>query len=193
MNISSFLIGTAKNQVRLIRDRFLLELYRSRSKNCRVDARAIIRVEQGCRLTLGNNVVIGAYSIIAVEGHRVSGGNAKARLEIGDGTYIGECNNIRAEYGISIGSKCLISQGVSIISSNHSTMLGVPIVDQPSRNDRKGVIIGDDVWIGAGAVILPGVEIGQGAIVAANAVVVANVDANTIVAGIPAKFIKNRK
>jgi acetyltransferase-like isoleucine patch superfamily enzyme len=191
-NIINLICGCIKNQLRMIRDRLLLEHYQSISKNCRIDPRAIIRVERGGRLHLGNNVAIGAYSIIAVESNCICTESSKAWLEVGDGTYIGECNNIRSEFGISIGRKCLIAQGVSIISSNHSTSLGVAIADQPSRSDRTGVVISDDVWIGAGAVILPGVQIGSGAIVAANAVVVSNVNANTIVAGIPARYIKSR-
>ena len=57
---------------------------------------------------------------------------------------------------------------------------------------KKPVNIGADVWIGANAIVLPGVTIGDGAIVAAGSVVTTNVEAYSIVGGIPAKEIKNR-
>ncbi len=101
-------------------------------------------------------------------------------------------NNLRAAAGIRIGKKCLISQGVSIISSNHSIKRGMFITDQPSQTERAGVAIGDDVWIGANATILPGVAIGRGAIVAAGSVVTSSVAEYDIVAGVPARFLKKR-
>ena len=126
-------------------------------------------------------------------GHPNAPGAEYASLEIGDSTYIGELNNLRAFGGIRIGAKCLISQGVSIIGSNHSTTLGAAAMDQPSRTDKMGVVIEDDVWIGANSVILPGVTIGTGAIVAAGSVVTSSVAAHTIVARVPAKFLKVRQ
>jgi acetyltransferase-like isoleucine patch superfamily enzyme len=115
-------------------------------------------------------------------------------LEIGDSTYIGQFTNIRASGGeIRIGVKCMISQFVTIVASNHSTALGRPMVEQPWSMDKTGVSIGDDVWIGAGSCILPGVTIGNGAVIAANSVVTCNVESNAIVAGSPARVLRYRK
>ena len=61
------------------------------------------------------------------------------------------------------------------------------------RHKAKPVVIEDDVWIAAGAIVLPGIKIGAGSVVAAGAVVTHNVEPNTLVAGVPAKLIRNLK
>ena len=106
------------------------------------------------------------------------------QLEIGTRVDIGEYTHIRASGGVTIGDGVLIAAGVVITSREHPVALpryGVAS-DAP-------VVIEDDVWLGAGAVILPGVTIGQGAIVGAGAVVTANVPPFTIVGGVPARQI----
>jgi acetyltransferase-like isoleucine patch superfamily enzyme len=192
MKFGKLLWRTILNQVRLGRDRYVLECAAANAEGCRIDPRALIRIERGATFRLGKSIVIGAFSIIAVESNRNILDAHQASLTIGDFTYIGESNNIRASGGVTIGRNCLISQGVSIISSNHSSALGLPITDQPSRIDRMGVVIEDDVWIGTNSTILPGVTIGTGAIVAAGSVVTSSVANNTIVAGVPARFLKER-
>lgn len=117
-----------------------------------------------------------------------------SQLIIGEGTFIGEYNNIRATGGkIVIGKYCNISQHCSLIASNHLIKKGMYISHQSWNEDRTGVIIGDDVWIGANSVILPGVTIENGAVVGAGSVVTKNVPSNAIVAGNPAKIIKWRE
>ncbi len=88
--------------------------------------------------------------------------------------------------GISIGDDCLIGHNCTICTVNHSK-------DPQRRGDMTcvPVKIGNKVWIGANVTILPGVSIGDGAIIAAGAVVNKNVQPNTIVAGVPAKMFKN--
>ncbi|WP_281245492.1 acyltransferase [Granulicella pectinivorans] len=191
--IVKLLLQTLKNSARLVRDRMVLESFGAKFENCRIDPRAIIRVGHDCHLKFGRNVVIGALTFISVEPDLHAAPGDVANLDVGDFTYIGEGNNLRAAGGIRIGSNCLISQGVSIISSNHSSELGRPITEQPSRTDKKGVTIQDDVWIGTNATILPGVTIGKGAIVAAGSVVTTSVADYTIVAGVPARFLKARQ
>ena len=106
---------------------------------------------------------------------------------------IGEFNNIRASGGsIEIGEFCLISQFVSIIGSNHNIQKSEKIALQGWSKNRNFVKIGDDVWIGAHSVILPGVSIATGAVIAAGSVVSKDVDSYKIVAGNPAKVIGNR-
>lgn len=181
-----------KNQARLIRDRFVLEWIAAAHPSCSIDPRAFIRVGKSCKLRLGRNVVIGAFTVLSVEPDRHSPPGDCAALEIDDFTYIGEGNNLRAAGGIRIGANCLISQGVSIISSLHSTGRDSPITDQPARTDRKGVMIHDDVWVGTNSTILPGVTIGKGAIVAAGSVVTSSVPEYSVFAGVPARFLKMR-
>ncbi len=187
------LIGALRNQARLLRDRWVLERFAAQQEGCHIDPRAIIRVGEACELRLGKNVKIGAFSLISVESDASGSIAGPAVLEIGDHTYIGEFNNIRAAGRTTIGSRCLISQAVSLIGANHGTDLGKTMMEQPIRSDRAGVVIHDDVWIGTHATILPGVTVGRGAIVAAGAVVVEDVAEYTIVGGVPARFLKRRE
>ncbi len=112
-------------------------------------------------------------------------------LEIGNHVHIGEQTNIRACGGfIKIGSNVLIANQVTMVSANHGTKLGKLMIDQEIK--RGDILIEDDVWIGAGAVILPGAIVRKGAVIAAGAVVRGEVPSNTIFGGIPAKKISER-
>lgn len=181
------------NQLRMIRDRVVLERIAARFEDCRIDPRALIRLRKNCRLQFGKHVTIGAYTVITIWPDAIAGPGPATTLEVGDYTYFGALNNIRVAGTTRIGAKCQISQGVSIIGSNHSQISGIPIIDQPSRTDKVGVVIEDDVWIGANSTILPGVTIGGGSIVAAGSVVTRDVPPNVVVAGVPARVLKDRK
>lgn len=87
--------------------------------------------------------------------------------------------------GITIEDDVLIGPQVKLVTENHP-------VDPSNRKslDLKSIHIGKNVWLGAGAIILPGVTVGENSIVAAGAVVTKDVPANTIVGGVPARFIK---
>jgi acetyltransferase-like isoleucine patch superfamily enzyme len=91
---------------------------------------------------------------------------------------------------ITIGRNTLLGPGVKMFCGNHGTFLGFPIYLQ--RRIEKDISIGDDVWIGANAVVVSGVTINNGAVVAAGAVVTRDVPENTVVGGVPAIFIKKR-
>lgn len=107
-------------------------------------------------------------------------------ITIGKNTFINMGCKFQDWGGISIGDDCLIGHNCTICTVNHSK--------EPNRRGDmicSSVKIGNKVWIGANVTILPGVTIGDGAIVAAGAVVAKNVEPNTIVGGIPAKFIKH--
>ncbi len=107
--------------------------------------------------------------------------------EIGEGTWIGAFTIIDASGGLSIGAGCDVSSGVQIYT--HSSVRrcvsgrAYPVVD------RAPVRIGDRVFLGANAVVMMGVTIGDEAVVAAGAVVTKDVPARTVVAGVPAKPI----
>ena len=78
-----------------------------------------------------------------------------------------------------------------IFAFNHSIdNINTPTIKQDYYDDD--VIIGDDVWIGAGSIILSGVTIGKGSVIAAGSVVTKNISKNSVVGGIPAKLIKKR-
>lgn len=159
---------------------------------CIIDKAARITLTKNSSIALADGVYIGAYTVIICQGYNEHS-NSNSILEIGEQTYIGELNNIRAAGGkITIGKKCLISQQVTIVSSNHEIKKDSYIIDQPWTAHKKDIVIGDDVWIGAGAAIMPGVEIGKGAVIAARSVVTKNVLPYEVVAGVPAKKISER-
>jgi acetyltransferase-like isoleucine patch superfamily enzyme len=85
---------------------------------------------------------------------------------------------------ISIGDECAIGEGVTIRDSDEHSLSG------SSRPSSAPIVIGDRVWIGSGATILRGVQIGDGAVVAAHAVVTKDVPAHCLVAGVPAKVVR---
>jgi acetyltransferase-like isoleucine patch superfamily enzyme len=114
----------------------------------------------------------------------------RARLQIGHHTFLGRGVAIEVSMRVEIGCGGLIAPGVYITDHHHGVARGQPMFEQPCV--AAPVRIGDDVWIGVGAVILPGVEIGDGAIVAAGAVVNKSVPACAIVGGVPARILKYR-
>lgn len=91
---------------------------------------------------------------------------------------------------IRIGDDGLMGPGVRIFASNHGSRKGPPIRLQPFV--EKDVSIGNDVWIGANAVIVAGVTVGDGALIAAGSVVTSDIPPNSIAAGVPAKVVKER-
>lgn len=93
---------------------------------------------------------------------------------------------------VTIGKNVMMGPNVAIITENHRfDRMDVPIREQ-GYYDRKPVVINDDVWIGMRVIILPGVTVGKGAILAAGAVVTKDVPEYAIVGGNPAKVIKYR-
>jgi maltose O-acetyltransferase len=132
-------------------------------------------------VTLGVGVVI--YSSISIV--------RKINLSVGDYTFIGSYSVFTGGSGssISIGSYCDISDHVHFVTGTHD-------IDTFGNRSAgagcaKDIIVGDGVWIGYGALILPGVEIGNKAIIAAGTVVHKDVAARTLVAGSPMKTIRN--
>lgn len=113
------------------------------------------------------------------------------RTEIGNNSGIGVNAHF---YGkVIIGDNVMIAPDCVIYVRNHeSSRLDIPMCKQGSTEERP-VVIGNDVWIGGRVIILPGVKIGDGAIVGAGSVVTRDVSEYDIVAGNPARVIKNRK
>lgn len=114
------------------------------------------------------------------------------QLTVGDNSAIGKRCEITVNGGkISLGNFVRIASNVFITNANHEfANTETAIMHQGIKT--RDVTIEDDVWIGHGAIILPGISIGKGAIIAAGAVVTKDVQPFTICGGNPAKFIKNR-
>ena len=162
-----------------------------RKYKIRIHKQANIQYDDIENIKIGKSTSIGAFSTIIVRDELEHKGGSS--LVIGERCYIGEGNNIRAGGGkIEIGSDCLISQNITIVASNHQFKKGTKINKQAWSRDSNYVIIGSDVWIGASVVILPGVRIEDGAVIAAGSIVTKSVPKNAIVAGNPSRVVKYR-
>lgn len=122
---------------------------------------------------------------------------APRELVIGDNVYVGK--HVTIEVDGAIGDETLIANAVGIVGrlDHDYRQVGVPVrssnwVGTHYAELSKPVLIGSDVWIGYGAIILSGVTIGDSSIVAAGALVTRNIPANSIAAGSPAEVIRNR-
>ncbi len=153
----------------------------------------LIRLSPGAVLDIGAGSVIGPYSILDLQSDPVSATPLRPQLHIGRRVAINEFNNIRASGGIiEIGNDCLIAQYVSIIASNHSIGKATAIRNMPWDQTKTGVRIGHNVWIGTHAILLPGVTVGEGSVIAAGAVVTSDIPPYAIAAGVPAAVKKWR-
>ncbi len=152
-----------------------------------------VYLDQGCYLhacpqglTLGENSFVMHGAILHVYNFRSL---PHAFIRIGRDSLIGELNVLRGQGGITIGDRVYTAPLVQMLAVNH-------IFDDPSRPmveqgiTAEGIVVEDDVWIGAGAVITDGVHIGKGAVVAAGAVVTRDVPAGTVVGGVPARVLR---
>ena len=118
-------------------------------------------------------------------------------IEVGNDVYIGKRATLLAskKSGIKIGNKVMFGPNVSLIGGDHnSNVIGEYMIDIKSKEPENDlpIIVEDDVWIGNGAIVLKGVRIGEGSIIAAGALVIKDVERYSIVGGIPAKKIKDR-
>lgn len=110
---------------------------------------------------------------------------------LGNHSGIGRMSEITN--GVKIGENVMIGPDVYMCTDNHNfESTEIPMRLQGFR-PRKEIIIGDDVWIGAKVIILPGVSIGTGCVIGAGSVVTKSIPPWTVAAGNPAKVIKNRK
>lgn len=140
------------------------------------------------RANLVRNIFISAGVNINIESKVYFG---KGEITIGDNSGIGI--NCQLYGKIRIGNNVLMGPDIIIYTRDHAhNRIDIPIILQGSE-PQKEVIIGDDVWIGARSIILPGVKIGKGSIIAAGAVVTKNIDSYSVVGGVPAKLIHKRK
>jgi len=171
--ISQASYAVAKLRPKLIQD---LEC----GSNTRIYGDVRFRVTDGGYCYLGNNVVVERFCEVTA-----SGGSIK----IGDNSFIGQGSIIVSKSSIFLGSNCLIAENVTIRDQNHRFALDRQINES---GFKVGVVyIGDNVWIGAKACILPGVIIGEGVIVGAGSVVTKSLPSRVVAAGNPARVIRN--
>lgn len=107
-------------------------------------------------------------------------------ISMGKNVFINACCCFQDQGGISIGDGVLIGHRVVLATINHGLL-----PDERQCNHPAPIVIGKNVWLGSGSIVLPGITIGENAVVAAGAVVTRDVKPGTVVAGVPARFIKN--
>jgi acetyltransferase-like isoleucine patch superfamily enzyme len=132
------------------------------------------------RISIGDSVIIRDGVWLAAE-------SETSALSIGDGTYVGHRCHLHSIDPVSIGADCVLADNVMVSTTDHA---------RENRHEVAGtgpIVIGDEVFLGQNAVVLGGVTIGDGATVAAGAVVVKDVPAGAVVGGVPAKVLRAAK
>lgn len=137
-------------------------------------------------IVIGENTLVMHGAILHVYNFR---NLPHAGIQIGRDCLIGEYSVIRGQGGVTIGNRVYTSPMTQIIAVNHVfSNPDRPFVEQGIT--AQGIVIEDDVWLGANVVITDGVRVGRGAVVAASAVVTQDVPPHTVVGGVPARVIR---
>lgn len=172
-------------------------------RSCVIEPRVRLLVPR--RVFLGRRVLIG-------EGCFLDAHNARGRIELQDDVWLSRgCLLVTAETeiviepqayighrcvfyghgGIRVGRNALLANDVQLICGNHTfARRGIPIRDQPA--EEKPIVIQEDVWLAASAIVLGGVTIGQGAVVGAGSVVTHDLPPFSIARGVPARVVGER-
>ena len=158
--------------------RLMAPLYQHRGRGSKIYHSVRMDTPPYRRFSLGRHSVVESFCCI---------NNAVGDVVIGDHTRIGIHNTIIGP--VTIGSHVNLAQGITVTALNHNFEETGKRIDQQGVSTNP-VVIGDDVWIGANAVILPGVTLGNHCVIAAGAVVTKDVPPHSLVAGVPAKIIK---
>jgi len=138
-------------------------------------------------IEIGANTIVMHGSILHVYNFR---NLPHSGIKIGRESLIGEYTVIRGQGGVQIGDRVYTSPFTQIIAVNH-------VFHDPNQSfvdqgiTAEGIVIEDDVWLGSGSIVTDGVRVGKGAVVAAGAVVTKDVSPHTVVAGVPAKPVKD--
>ena len=158
--------------------RMLAPLYQHRGRHSKIYRSVRMDTPPYRKFALGHYSVVESFSCI---------NNAVGDVIIGDHTRIGLHNTIIGP--VTIGHHVNLAQCITVTALNHNFEDKIQRIDAQGVS-TKSIVIGDDIWIGANAVVLPGVSIGNHSVVAAGAVVTKDVPPHTLVAGVPAKIIK---
>lgn len=172
-----------------IRSKWLIPQFKSCGANSRFGK--IGKLDGMKNISIGNFSFFSDYFYLTVQCRIES--IPEPNITIGNHCCFGAYNHITCSNSITIGDNLLTGKWVTITDNSHGTMDIQQLKDSPISRPivSKGPIhIGKNVWIGEKATILPGVTIGDGAVIAANAVVNKDVPPYTLVAGVPAKILK---
>ena len=187
-----------------LRQIFYKGLFASLGKGAMIGPNVTLRCPG--RITLGKNVAIDAGAVLDAKGRESSigiGGAvlvgkdtviscASAEISLGHDISIGPGCYLRASSGpVRLGSYVTIGAHTVLISGNPDyRRLDIPMMKQ--QGPAEGILVGDDVWMGVGVRVIDGVKVGSGSVIGAGAVVIEDVPAYAIVAGVPARVIGSR-
>lgn len=166
-------------------------------KNLFIKGNLILDIRQGSKLVIGNNVLLNSrntgYHINMHSPMKLFADRYGAEITIGENSRIhGTC--IHAFKKIEIGKNCLIAANSQIIDgSGHELCLNKPEMRIYSTGKAKEILIGDNVWIGANCIILPGTIIGNGSVIAAGSVVHGVIPGGVLAGGNPIGIIKRNE
>lgn len=164
-------------------------------KDCKIIGFPIIVKVKSAEIRLAENVSINSnkrlYHLNMHSVVKLMADAPNSKIYIGSNTRInGAC--IHAQNRIEIGKNCLIASNVQIMDSNGHELSFNDVENRINTRDiPEEVIIGDNVWIGANSIVLPGVHIGNGSVIAAGSVVVKDVPPMSLYGGNPARLIKD--
>ncbi len=151
------------------------------SSNIKIHSNVTLDAAKGS-ITLAKNITINRFAFLNA---------SKGNINIGSGSEINNYTIINGTGGVQIGTDVLIGPSVQIISySHHFKDKNKTIKSQGI--EKKIVIIEDDVWIGASAIIMPGVKVAKGSVIGANSVVTKDTEPYSISVGSPARAINSR-
>lgn len=136
-------------------------------------------------ISIGENSFVRSLAMI-------NAGPPEGFVRIGKRSGVGQGALLYGNGGLTIGDNVMVAGHSSIVASSHNyDDPSIPMVDQ--GYSAKGIVIGDNVWVGAGARIVDGVTIGEGAVIGANAVVTRSVAPGQRVGGVPARVLKTTR
>ena len=155
--------------------------------NCVIDDNVVLdaKGEKNDGLRLGDNVYIGRNTVLSCK---------EGSIVVGEYTNISANCSLLSETEINLGRYCFLAGYCYLVAGgNHSfDDLSRPIMFQPSVS-KGGIRVGDDVWLGAGVIVLDGAAIGQGTVVGAGAVVTGSLPEYAVAVGSPARVIRDRR
>lgn len=141
------------------------------------------------RIAIGSGVRLSGRMFVSFN----TRGEVRPELAIGDRTFVGHACSFSVARSVRVGRHCYIASGVTVLDQDgHPLDAAARRAGLPTPPEAVApVVIGDDVWVGSGAVILKGVTVGDRAVVAAHAVVTRDVPADAVVAGNPARVVRD--